>query len=169
MNSIKENTYEIKEINLSEVNEFLLNDAKLCYQGLSDVAMDYLYHTGSILLESTSKVYGTFKNNILIAYVQVDWWSDICANVHFYLSTHLQHTGEIRKIVKNMRQYVKENTKYTKVITQVPGPCEHVKVAVKAYGMKLEGIITKSIVWRQEPVDLEIYGMDLYAHLEVDD
>lgn len=151
----------IKELSIDDVNQFFKNDEKLCYLGLSDESLDYLYHTGTILTSKNTKFYGTYENDQLISFTQSDWWSPVCASIHMYLLTTLHHTGMIRKIAESMRQYVKETTKYKKVIIQVPGPCKHVHVACEKMGMTLEGVITNSIIWRQQTVDLYFYGMDL--------
>ncbi len=153
---------EIKEIQLNDFNEFLIADPKLCYLGLCDQALDYLYHKKTVLLPEGSKLYGIYIEDILGCVIQSDFWSSICTIFHMYVSTTLQHTGLTRKIQALMRDHIRDNTSYRKALLYIPSPCEHVIMTAKAFGLKYEGTITNCMEWRQKTVDLVIYGLELY-------
>lgn len=153
---------EVKKIDAVEFNDFFKRDPALCYKGLSDQAMDYLYHTGAIVQSPTSSYYGVYETDELICCVQSDYWSDICTNIHMYVPTKLQHKGTIRRAKDAMIDYLKNNTSYIKAILMVPSVCDHVIITAIAFGLEYEGTIKKCIIWREQPTDMVIYGLDLY-------
>jgi|ERR1700679_2817861 len=152
----------IKQIKLSDFNEFLIADPKLCYLGLCDQSLDYLYHKKTVIIPETSVLYGIYIDDTLSCVIQSDFWSNICTIFHMYVSTNMQHTGLTRKIQALMRDYIKDNTKYRKALLYIPSVCEHVIITAKAFGLKYEGTITNCMEWRQNIVDLVIYGLELY-------
>src|SRR5574343_168996 len=124
------------------LDEFFLSDPALCYQGLADHELAYLYDDLLLVL-----CYSAF--------------SDICINIHPYLKTIYQHTEMFGDIQDILRKYFIENTQVKKIISMSPSPCKHIIKTCERYGFKYEGMIKQSTTWRQEIVDVIIYGLDV--------
>jgi hypothetical protein len=152
---------ELKEISLKDVNDFFKNDPQLAYLGLSDMALDYLYHKGTIIVSDEALLFGVYSDNELIAHLQAEPWSDVCVNMHMYVSTKLHHSGTIRQVKDQMIKYLLDNTRYSKAVLFIPSACPHVIEVAKAFGLNHEGTISNCMVWRQKVVDMVIYGLDI--------
>jgi hypothetical protein len=151
----------IKEISREDLNEFFMNDPKLCYIGLSDNSMATLYHHGHVELPSLCVIYGIYREDELVCCVRSDPWSEIATCLHIYISTKLHGTDTSKEIQKLVAGHIKDNTVYTKIIICTPSPCLNVIGAANTFGLKLEGRITNCVIWRQKPADMLIFGLDL--------
>ena len=150
----------IRKITLEEYNDFFKKDPKLCYLGLPDQSLDYLYHTGSVIIGERSVMYGLYDEAQLICCVQLDPWTEIATVCHFYLSTDYREKKRFRRINEMLINYLLEHEQYKKYIVYVPSACKHVIRTAKALGWDYIGTLTNCYIWRQEVVDLLIYSED---------
>lgn len=153
---------EIKTITIDQFNQFFKDDPALCYLGLSDQSLDYLYHNGTVIVPPDAIIYGVYIDNALSCCVQSDFWSDICTILHMYVPTTRQRKGVFRQVQELMQAYLKEHTNYRKALIYIPSACEHVIATAQAFGLRHEATITNCMTWRQKVVDLVIYGLELY-------
>lgn len=153
--------FDIKLITLEDFNKYCLDNKRLCWQGLSDQSLDYLYHLGSVILPKDSSLVGIYLNNELICVTQFDWWTDRTGILHVFLKTQYQKSDILIKIKKELRLWLLTYTKWKKLIVITPLLCRHARMACKRMGFTLEGQITKSYVWRQKVTDLLIFGLNL--------
>lgn len=154
--------FTIEDLTDGQITEFFINDPLLCYIGLPDNELAALYYTKKFVPDVQSIFKGIFNGkNELICIVRYEQYTTIAVAVHFYLSSKEQKKGIALEIQKFLYDYFIETTDMLKVITMVPSSCEHVIKCAETFGMKLEGRLTKSIVWREEIVDLLCYGLEL--------
>lgn len=108
-----------------------------------------------LLIKDEDKVYGCFQikkfnNTILEAHINIKskfWGTDI--------SVEASELGF---------KWVKDNTDYLKLITDVPVPCEHVHILCKKIGWNPCGLLKNSIVYKGNICDLILYDYDLRAN-----
>src|SRR5574343_489340 len=143
------------------LDEFFLSDPALCYQGLADHELAYLYANKHYMTNSNMGYLGAYLNDDLVLVLCYSAFSDICINIHPYLKTIYQHTEMFGDIQDILRKYFIENTQVKKIISMSPSPCKHIIKTCERYGFKYEGMIKQSTTWRQEIVDVIIYGLDV--------
>jgi RimJ/RimL family protein N-acetyltransferase len=104
---------------------------------------------------------GVYEDGKLIALNKFEYFTRQAINVHFYLSSGYQGTGKLGEIFNFMKKHYEENTDLLKVLFMVPSTCIHVHKAAEKHGLKKEGHLTQCYEWRQEVVDIIIYGQEL--------
>lgn len=153
---------EIRDVIEEEMTTFFMNDPALCYLGLPDRVLHILYTEKKYPANPNSMYKGVYKEEVLIAIVRYELYTEISLDVHFYIATHLQHKGlalQIRDLC--IAFCLNEHPQIIKIIATVPSSCEHVQRCLERFGMKLEGVVSQCIIWRQQLVDLMFYGLPL--------
>lgn len=143
------------------INKFFLSDPALCYLGLSDSVLNMIYYNGEYTPEKHSTWLGIYEKDELVCLVKYEWYTTVTINLHFYVKTSLQKQGYTKKIQKLLYKYFIAETKAIKVILQVPCPCTHVVKPAKEFGMEHEGTIKSAVMWRNELVDILLFGLVL--------
>lgn len=150
---------ELKTITCRTFCNYLKKDPNLCYISLPDEALDYLYHTGYWKQSPGTKILGVYLEGELICCVRYARYTQVSADMHFYLATHLHKTGTLRKIQERLRAYFLEYEKWaTKVFIFSPSSCLHVHQALISIGFKQEGCLTNCLIWRQKLVDILVFA-----------
>ena len=150
----------ISPIPLKTFNLFFNNNLRLCYLGLSDQSLDYLYHRGTVIVPPSSKLYGIYnEKNELISCFQSDYWSEIATSLHVYIPK--KNIFQIYNIKNKIIDYLSMNTNYRKVLFFIPSSCDHVISVMDKFKFKLEGRLINSMIWRQTAVDMLIYGLNI--------
>ena len=137
-------------------NEFFLRDPKLALKGLHDSDLVSLHKENKLQSRPESKWF-TLEDR---AVIRMEPCNDSVI-VHAYLSTEHQYLGFLKQVEQQIFEYLRENTKYTKMIVPVPESCFHVIVAMKNLGFKYSGRITKKMTWRNKQVDLLYYTKEI--------
>lgn len=148
-------------ISAEQINHFFMTDPQVSYLGLPDEDLVSLATTGKYILAEGSVIYGVEEEEEgkLIGLIKIELFTSVTANVHFYLHSSLHKSGKLREVREFFYKYFQEETNIEKVIVVAPATCKHVHGPAERFGFKLEGVLTKSLVWRQELVDMYIYGL----------
>ena len=153
--------YKFKDITQEQVTEFFLNDPNVCYLGLPDADLYELYEDKIYRLKDNTIYKAIYLRDELIAILKYEAFTQHTVNLHFYLSSKLHKKGYARSVEQAIYDYFIENTKAIKAILMTPTTCTQVHGPAIGFGMVLEGRIEKSIVWRNEVMDILIYGIEL--------
>ncbi|CAB4120947.1 hypothetical protein UFOVP1_48 [uncultured Caudovirales phage] len=154
--------FNIKEIPQQELNEFFLQDPVLCIQGLPDHKLVDLHEKKEYIKDDISNILGVYYEEHLIFIFVYNYFTDICINVHFYLSTKHQSTAVFECIQKELREYLLEHVpKVTKIIAMTPGCCKHIQGACLKFGFTKAGHIEQAMTWRNQIEDILIYSLNL--------
>ena len=143
-----------------DISKFFTEDPKLCYLGLPDEDLVSLYQHEELLWSQTSQVFGITENDKLVSIVKWEYFTKNTINLHMYVGTAFQGKKSL-DIANFVKEYLRDNTKYLKVLLMVPSTCEHVTNFAKYFGFELEGNITKSYTWRNTLVDILIFSFYL--------
>ncbi len=154
-------SYEFKDITEKEVTDFFLHDPNVCYLGLSDVDLHELYEDKIYRLKDNTIYKGIYLKDELISILKYEAFTQQTVNLHFYLSSKLHKKGYARGVEQAIYNYFIENTTAIKAILMTPQTCTQVQGPAIGFGMELEGRIKKAIVWRNELMDILIYGIEL--------
>jgi hypothetical protein len=144
-----------------DIKQYFLDDPALCYQSLHDYKLVDLYERQEYKRYDEVSFIGAYLGEELVFLMNYTYFSDIAINMHVYLKTKYQHSPMYGEIQELLREYFLTNTKVIKVIAMSPAPCTHVQKTCERYGFKLEGTLKNALTWRQEVVDLYIYGLML--------
>lgn len=150
--------FVIRELRIEEINDFLVADPNVCYLGLTDNELYILYMNKSYMPLSSSEFAGVFDGEELIMLVRSEPFTRDTISLHLFLATKYHHTGKLREIQAFLKDYYRTQTEYKKIVVMSPETCVHVHKVVEAFGFSLEGRLTKCITWRNELVDLLLYG-----------
>ncbi len=156
-------TYAIHDdLTSDEATIFFFSDPSLAFMGLSDEELALMYTTKLYLLDDTSHYLAVRDDkNILVCIVKYDWFTTHCVNLHMYISTKFHGTEEVRKITEIIEQYGKDHPKMLKAVLMVPSSCDQVHDFAPKWGWVQEGRITNCYKWREQVVDIVIYGLKL--------
>lgn len=146
---------------MSKLTDFFINDPTLCYLGLSDEQLSYMYEHKEYNPDPMSYYLGCWEGKKLLAVIKSEKFTENAVNSHIYMSSKLHHKKMTTKIKDLYVQYLIDNTEMTKVLVMTPETCSHVIEPLNHWGFALEGVFTNAIVWRQKLVDLHIYATDL--------
>lgn len=148
----------LKEVDTETAFKFFISDPKLSYIGLPDNDLAVLYHEGVYRITSDSCLCGIFEEDELVCILRWELFTDWAINLHYYLSSKFHHKKKLAEIFDFMKDFFLTKTEFNKAIIMAPSSCEHVIGPLEHFGFTLEGRITKCIKWRQELVDILIYG-----------
>lgn len=154
--------FSLKSITNDQAYSFFMEDPKLAYMALPDDVLAGMYNDKKFYTSEGSELLGIYDKEELFAILKYELWTDICINIHIYLQSKYHHQGKTADLWEFAEGWLaKNNPKITKMVTLTPASCAHVIPVVKRYGFKEEGRITQSVTWRQEVVDLLIFGRSL--------
>jgi L-amino acid N-acyltransferase YncA len=111
-------------------------------------------------LHKNSVYIGVKENCDIIAILKYERFTELALNIHIYTHTWLQHKGTMVGIRKTILDYC-ETQPVNKLIIMAPEPCTQVIKAALRYGFKNEGQLTKVTMWRNQIVDLILFGYNL--------
>jgi hypothetical protein len=155
-------TYVVSpNLSQQESTQFFMGDLKLSLMGLSDEDIHALYHDEQYPMDDGSKFLAIRKNGELVAIVKYEYFTKQAINLHFYCLRRMHHTSEPKIIVEELKKYIKNVLKINKVLLVLPEACAHVIGFAKKIGFEQEAVIKNSYVWRQQIVNLIIYGIEL--------
>ena len=139
---------------ISPPHEFFLKDPKLCILGLHDSDLVSLLKEKK-LQDRPGSSWFTSGDFAVVRMEPLN--NNESVIVHVYIATEFQQQRLLKYIVVDIVKYLKENTKYTKIFVPIPSPCSHVVRTMAPLGFSLEGVLPKSISWRNRQVDLIYY------------
>ncbi len=152
-----------KDITREEAATFLLNDRVLCERALPDHELDEIALSGQYKPFDTSNFIGMCNDGIVISITKWEYFTDATVNIHVYISSMLHGAGVTKDIQDIYKEWFATRTSFAKAVILAPGTCRQVHKSVELAEFKLEGLLTKAMIWRGELVDLHIYGYDLNA------
>lgn len=144
-----------------EISDFFMSDPKLAYAALPDDALVYMYNNKKYKALKNSCYFGVMEGNNLIALMQWELFTPTTITCHFYIKSNLHGTGLSVYLTKELRKYFKETSSFKKVICPSPAPCVHVTKHLLKCGFELEAVLKKSMPWRKEIVDLNLFSLEL--------
>lgn len=158
----------VSDVTQDEITAFFLSDLNLLILGVSDEEIHLFRTTGQYPMSPSSNYLGIRSSEgELMAVVKYEWFTTHCANFHMYVQSKLHGTPKVTELCNLIRQHFEEMEYAHKVILMVPSTCEHVIKFAPKHGWVKEGCITKCYFWRQQPVDLVIFGLNLKENREV--
>lgn len=153
---------EVRDITNDVAAKFFLNDPKLAYLGCADDVLVKLYYTQDYEPQEMSQLKGIFDSGQLIMLMKYEFFTTVALNIHCYLSSSLQGRGYFGELVTFIIAWIKqEMPQVTKLLVMTPDPCSHIQAMANRYGFIKEGHLKNVVVWRQQTVDLIIYGMEI--------
>lgn len=156
---------KLEEVTEQEATEYFLKDPELCYMALPDHDLVSLYNEKKWYKSPSSHLLGVKVDGELIFLMKYEFFTPVAINVHFYLKTKLRDTGIFKDIEKLIALWIYNQTTVRKVLAMTPITCPRIAHVCEKFGLKKEGHLTKTIKWRNEIVDLLIYGLDLENHV----
>lgn len=139
-----------------------MSDPKLSYIGLSDEDLSYMYTYNAYYLKKNAQYKGIYSERELICIAKYEPFSENTVNVHIYTASRFHKKNHYTKEAHSeFYNYLRDNTGYERILCMVPACCFHVVGAIESFGFKLEGNISRSILWRRTTVDLLMYCMDI--------
>lgn len=151
----------IKDITVQEAGRFLVEDILLSERALPDKELEAMLEGRGYCPITESNYIGVYHCNILICVTKWEYFTDIAANIHPYLSSLLHGKAVTMDVWVVLRKWFMENTSFSKLVVLAPGPCPNVHKAASSNGFVLEGLLTNTMQWRGKIEDLHIYGLDL--------
>jgi hypothetical protein len=156
------NNIQIKNISEEEISKFFINDPQLVYLGLPDADLVSLFQEKKWYKSKLTNCVGVFDNNTLIFVFKYEFFTPVCLNGHFFMSSKYRHTGKFEEIVALLKDFVKTSyPQITKCIVMTPALCTHVPPTCQKFGFIQEGHIKECITWREQLTDLLIFGLKL--------
>lgn len=150
------------DITKEQITKFFVSDPNLSYIGLSDEDLVHLFKNASLVFNDATHCVGLLDNkNNLIGVLKYEFFSSCTVSAHAYLSTANQNKKLTKELKTCVIDYFKSMNGLKKIICMVPATCGNVHRAMTSMGLVHEGTITKSCMWRQELVDLLIYGINI--------
>lgn len=151
----------VPNISQKEVSNLIFNDPHLVLLGASDEDIALMYKHKEYRLADGSHYVGVKEDDELIAVIKYEYFTTHAINYHMYLASKYHHTDKPRIVVDLLKKYVVEELGIRKVLIFVPSSCDHIHKFAPKHGLKEEGRITKCYQWREQIVDIVIYGLDL--------
>jgi L-amino acid N-acyltransferase YncA len=151
---------ELIPVTKEQITAFFMADPELCMQGLCDADLVHMHKHKEYELHKNSVYIGVKENCDIIAILKYERFTELALNIHIYTHTWLQHKGTMVGIRKTILDYC-ETQPVNKLIIMAPEPCTQVIKAALRYGFKNEGQLTKVTMWRNQIVDLILFGYNL--------
>lgn len=151
------------QLTQQQLDEFFFSDPKLVMLGLSDEEMHYMTTNKHYYMAPGSGYLGVNdpKSGQLIGVIKYEWFTNIAINFHMYIRSELHGTSDVTYVANEARNHFEADEWCRKVLLMVPSSCEHIMKFAPKHGFKKEGYITQCYFWRQQPVDLVIFGLNL--------
>lgn len=155
-------TTEVTEL---EAGILFENDRLLCERALPDNELKSILETGRYKSDSVSNYVGMYDDNTLFSVAKWECFTSVVVNLHIYISSLLHGKGLTKDIQDIYKQWFKTRTNFVKAVILAPSSCIQVHKSVELAEFKLEGTLTKSIVWRGKLEDINIYGYQLRSDI----
>lgn len=155
--------YNTVNITEADATKFFFNDPKLVLLGLADEEIAFMKRDLKYTFMEGSHYIGVQNTETkeLVAILRYEYFTTHTINIHMYISSKYHHTDVPRSVAECLKEYTVNELKIYKVIIIVPSSCHHIHQFAPKHGFKLEGTLTNSFQWREQVVDLLIYGMSL--------
>ena len=147
------------ELTQEEASNFFLSDPKLVLLGLSDEEICELHKTNQYELQPDIHYITVRENDKILALVKYEYFSSVTISYHMYVASSEQDKSEMyAEMIPMLKNYIANELDIHKLIIIVPSTCLHTQAFALKAGYKEEGRLKNSFVWRQQIVDLIIYG-----------
>ena len=153
--------YTLSPLSAEDVASFFLHDPKLALLALPDEDLHTLKVEGKFYLDSDAYAEGVYEDGEMVGVLRWNMFTDIVINIHFYLNSKHHGTGKSKDVHASILKWVGESGRVRRIVVFSPSPCEHVHRALLGAGFEQEGRIKESMRWRQQVVDMLIYGRNL--------
>lgn len=150
--------YNLSPMNEEDVATFFLSDPKLALLGLPDEELHLLRTEQKFKLEGSCQAEGVYEDGELIGVLMWNMFTNMVINMHLYLSSHFHGSGKFKDVHGSIISWAKETPFLKRIVVFSPSTCIHIHKAMEGVGFELEGIMPSAIEWRQEVVDLFIFG-----------
>lgn len=152
----------IDDITEEIATEFFLSDPRLAFLGISDEELHMLHTNKHYSFLDNSHYVGVLKDGKdLVSILRYEYFTPQSINQHMYINSNYHHTSVPHEVAQFLLNYAMNTLKIYKIITLIPSNCPHALSFGLKHGFKKEGVITNCFQWRQQLVDLVIYGLDL--------
>ena len=152
---------EIRTATQASIDRFFKEDPQLAYLGLSDEELSGMFQDETYKMNNYSTYLSVQKDDKMVGLLKYEWFTTHCINFHMYIATNMRDKRSLLPISQAIKNYCVNEIDAMKAILMVPSTCEHIHNFVERWGFKKEGVITDCYQWRQETVDLIIYGINI--------
>jgi hypothetical protein len=130
----------------------IFSDEKLCAIAFADGKKpEYFKDTNNNYLVA-------FHNEVPIAALRFQEFTDITANCHIYVKSEYWHNKISYKLIPAFENWFLENTQYHKVVAMSPESSKHVHFTLAKNGFWLEGVLTGAICWQGKVEGLLVFS-----------
>lgn len=151
----------VEDVTESELTNFFIEDPRLAYLALSDTDLTQLHEEKRLGKSYNSAYFKVTKKDEIVSIIKCEKFSELAACTHLYIKSKYHHTGLYPKVCDLLVNHILAVTDFKKIILTVPKPCEHVGRAAVKYGMRLGAELENIVIWRQKPVNLLYYTLDI--------
>jgi len=153
--------YTLSPLSEEDVASFFLLDPKLALLGLPDVDLHILRTERKFSLEGSCRAEGVYEDGEMVGILMWNMFTNMVINMHLYLNSVHHGTGKFKDVHTSLISWAKETPSLTRIVVFSPSTCPHIHTAMLGVGFELEGRMKEAIEWRQEIVDLLIFGRKL--------
>jgi len=153
--------YTLSPLSEEDVASFFLLDPKLALLALPDEDLHTLKVEGKFYLDSDAYAEGVYEDGEMVGVLRWNMFTDIVINMHLYLNSRHHGNGTFKDVHVSILDWAKESGRVKRIVVFSPSPCEHIHRAMLGVGFEQEGRIKESMMWRQQVVDMLIYGRNL--------
>jgi len=154
-------TYVVhSDVNQEEATSFFMTDTKLALMSLDDADLATLVNDEVFPLDARAFSVRN-DDDELCAIIKYDYFTRQSINIHLYVKRRFHHTAEPKEIVKVVKHHIKNQLHINKLLLILPAPCTHVIGFAKKVGFEKEAVMKNSYIWRQQLVDLIVYGIEI--------
>ena len=153
--------YTLSPVEGDTISSFFLHDPKLALLALPDEDLHTLKMEGKFYLDLNVQAEGVYEDGELIGVLMWNLFTNMVINMHLYLNSVHHGTGKFKDVHTSLISWAKETPSLTRIVVFSPSTCPHIHTAMLGVGFELEGRMKEAIEWRQEIVDLLIFGRKL--------
>ena len=144
----------VKEItDLPLVTKFFITDGKLFLNCMADEDIE-AYEYGKWTPNPHSAYLGVYENDKLICILRTEQLTNLSLLCHLYVKSDLWGTGTSLEIGKELENWIRDNTKISKLIVSTPANLDPVITYGKKLGFIVESKLQDAIYWREQIVDM---------------
>ncbi len=151
----------LNEISTEQAGKFFMEDPLLCERALPDNELLAIKEGRGYCPLVASNYIGIYHDYLLICVVKWEYFTDIAANIHPYMSSPLHGKRVTMDVWKAIYQWFIVNTKLTKLIVLAPASCLNVHKAATEAGFIIEGRMSEALTWRGKVDGLNAYGLSI--------
>jgi len=153
--------YTLSPVEGDTISSFFLHDPKLALLALPDEDLHTLKVDGKFYLDLNVQAEGVYEDGEMVGILMWNMFTDMVINMHLYLNSKHHGTGKFKDVHVSILDWAKESGRVRRIVVFSPASCVHIHHAMLGVGFEQEGRIKEAMEWRQQVVDILIYGRNL--------